>query len=46
MEHNPKEMKRVLMLVMNEAINELAMVNSVHWCGYVLRECGHVMIKE
>ena len=34
----------MLMLVVNETIDQLAMVNSVHWYGHVLRrEDGNVL---
>ena len=32
------------MLGLNETVDQLAMANSVHWCGHVLRrEDGHVL---
>ena len=34
----------MLMLGLNEIIDQLAIANSIHWCGHVLRrEDGHVM---
>ena len=34
----------MFMLGFNEAIDQLAMANSVHWCGHVCwREDGHVL---
>ena len=34
----------MFMLGLNETINQLAMANSVRWCGHVLRrEDGHVL---
>ena len=36
----------MLMLGFDEAIDQLAMANSVHWYDYVLRrEDGHVLIR-
>ena len=37
----------MLMLGLNENIDQLAIANSVHWYGHVLRkEDGHVLRKE
>ena len=37
-------MDLMLMLGLNKTIDQLAMANSVHWYGYVLRrEDGHVL---
>ena len=39
-----KSKDSMLMLDLNETIDQLAMANSVHWCGHVLRrENGHVL---
>ena len=38
-----RSMDLMLMLCFNKTIDQLAMANSVHWYGYVLRrEDGHV----
>ena len=37
----------MFMLTLNETIDQLAMANSVHWYGHVLRrEDGHVLRRE
>ena len=39
-----KVRKRSEDLILNEAIDQLAMANSVHWYGHVMmREVGHVL---
>ena len=37
-------MNLMLMLGLNEILDQMAITNSVHWCGYVLMgEDGHVL---
>ena len=44
-QHNDKKAKvSMLMLILNDAMDQLAVANSVHWYGHVLRrEDGHVL---
>ena len=39
-----KRPKDLTLMGLNEAMDQLAMASSVHWCGHVLRrEDGHVL---
>ena len=44
LKYRKRSMDLILMLDLNEAIDQLAMANSVRWYGHVLRrENGHVL---
>ena len=47
LEDRRRSMDLVLMLGLNEATDQLAVENSVHWYGHVLRsEDSHVVMRE
>ena len=42
-----RKISTYFMFMSSETIDQLAMANSVHWCGHVLRrEVGHVLRRE
>ena len=44
LKHRKRSMDLIFMLGLNETMDQLAMVNCVHWCGHVLwREDCHVL---
>ena len=40
------DMVLMLVLVLNETMNQLAMASSVHWCGHVLKREDDHMLRQ